>query len=1723
MNLTQPYHPEQLQRQVFERPQCSMASPLSPVGPRNQYPSQERTYNQQFYSKSCVTHSASHDSTNIEALSTSMSSVTSMSPLANSASSQSLNMRGSQLIPMGKLSQQNYNNVGSPQADCIVHSSPSGHMFSPVSFPGMAQAHTSPVWTNPGYLDSRKSLNSQFRVHNSMSSPLTNLDQSSTSQQSLKSPLGKSNSVISSLLSGQTSPIDARLQYDRSVSQSLNKSRESQEDLFADCRSVRSRPLSTSSHSSISSRSSISGDPSAELPSCLASPGSQGEPNHWQPQMTQIQLPYPSSSVISSLENFVLKVPDDGCESAFSPAPVNMPRWMGSSPVSSQDFQTYSPAVRHVRQHSAPSIQDNETWSMSPKQPQPPSNMGGVCTSKAGFSVSTTLPPYYPAALSNKSPPMSERGKAGRMKKLGFSLQRHHSLPADSSSKLSSTYSYSFHVPTPVYKRMKMLQKKSTDTMSDVSIVRMHPMDARKYSLLKIGRELVKVKMLRLTDILRIKAELKSKAPLYVNWRNSVLQNPATIVTETEKRLSLIKKKAARKCKVPNSKPNLAVGKCCKRKSETELLLEITGPDGSTCISRGSRKKMGPPDPVSTCPLSASCVTSVDRCDPGQETHPTHNPAQLQDRCDRTLSYTSDEQRKVSDSGYNPLDRGADVSRSCLEKSRQNSISKSNTVGADHMKVYSGNTSLLESGTIDKDKNNLKDGDGIRMKEVLTDCTYPPMSVYGDNLPPSMAMYAGVEPISSEDEVSNQENQSILQSSSKPFQPLDFSGHVFMENKSPPVAIGYSPVFNGNLPNFTDNPAQSDSTGPSNVKNNNMCSERTVNCSGNFTNVSEEQGGTSPSQYGVSLFTNDVKPKEMSESTHGQPVVCVKAQSEIADQTEESFTCLKTVAGSQFTDMNSTACGPPVESNIVDGAKVKQDKCPSPGLFDLLPAKKRNKRRLSLRRKSRSKAKYLADDLENEYLDQMTDECRQIDSMIERRSKRSSANYGRNAFTSFLEMENEDTASDEDINASSKFKRQNRKHTLPGSERPESDLKEGIHYIVVGKFKGFKKMVVNVGNSNIEESCVNVEEFLQSVKQCQICEKVQDRRRPVSDLQGTTSFDKAYEANKAWETESCELIAKEERIEGVASNVDSTSNSDSNLEIDSEMKDDSSCDAIYGKNRQRSRRKALTRNQRLGVAFLTKKSKRKRASTPNTGIIMNSLSLLHQATLASLTDTVTYTDNCDDHKTNYDDVMHKLALVSPPVSDKGDDSPPVPLSPGTDNSSKRLTVTEYPNDHIQRRNSPEIAKPLKTSKSHLYLTQTSVDSLYETPLPSVENLGAKEALKSPTSPHASSSDSDLGQLTSAHHTKEGSDKPASESMPATDLSLKGIPVLTKDHPFLLKKTSLKIPAKYALKSPKGEREEERFSPPDLGPPNIPRYNTKELETPEAQPPSLYCSKESPEGENDKCFSECDNLDSGKQTLDIVSSEKAEEILAEKSKLKKEDFVKMLDFSRNITLSQVVDSANDFELTPSSNNSFAGSEESNYHAAQDQMETDADREIIMRNNSVKKYGKKLWHQLNNVQSENTDASKTDHRLVPQPKKPIQYLETGLSAKDLFRVTQGQSLEPNDTGVSDCRNQAQCGKQTGENASQSRISCLSVTSMLPNGSQLPASSPSFEFQGNNDRRPLGQAEGHGWPRGVVLTPSLRPPAWYSVKGSSALYDVEVKEPFCSDPGDLPEKPR
>ncbi|XP_052087606.1 uncharacterized protein LOC127724637 isoform X3 [Mytilus californianus] len=110
-------------------------------------------------------------------------------------------------------------------------------------------------------------------------------------------------------------------------------------------------------------------------------------------------------------------------------------------------------------------------------------------------------------------------------------------------------YSFTFHLPTPFYKKLKFKNEKQLK--HDISVVRMHPMDARRYSLLKIGRGIVKVKKLTQIDIdksgIVLKASLEELLRTVVNdqkhscrfcqkcVQNSKMKSPYDIKTQDVK------------------------------------------------------------------------------------------------------------------------------------------------------------------------------------------------------------------------------------------------------------------------------------------------------------------------------------------------------------------------------------------------------------------------------------------------------------------------------------------------------------------------------------------------------------------------------------------------------------------------------------------------------------------------------------------------------------------------------------------------------------------------------------------------------------------------------------------------------------------------------------------------------------------------------------------------------------------------------------------------------------------------------------------------------------------------------------------------------------------------------------------------------------------------------------------------------------------------------------
>ena len=143
-----------------------------------------------------------------------------------------------------------------------------------------------------------------------------------------------------------------------------------------------------------------------------------------------------------------------------------------------------------------------------------------------------------PASSSSSSAASSVRnerlGKQSRMKKLGLTLQKTRRVSEDSAASPPitptpcTTYTFTFHLPTPVYKRFKMRGMVPLRETEDIKVVRMHPMDARRYSLLKIGRELVRLHRLSPRELRNVRVAAPAEDGSSVPDEHNSLIDPHT-------------------------------------------------------------------------------------------------------------------------------------------------------------------------------------------------------------------------------------------------------------------------------------------------------------------------------------------------------------------------------------------------------------------------------------------------------------------------------------------------------------------------------------------------------------------------------------------------------------------------------------------------------------------------------------------------------------------------------------------------------------------------------------------------------------------------------------------------------------------------------------------------------------------------------------------------------------------------------------------------------------------------------------------------------------------------------------------------------------------------------------------------------------------------------------------------------------------------------------------
>ena len=286
------------------------------------------------------------------------------------------------------------------------------------------------------------------------------------------------------------------------------------------------------------------------------------------------------------------------------------------------------------------------------------------------------------------------------------------------------------------------------------------------------------------------------------------------------------------------------------------------------------------------------------------------------------------------------------------------------------------------------------------------------------------------------------------------------------------------------------------------------------------------------------------------------------------------------------------------------------------------------------------------------------------------RAQRRSADYTEGAFTHIYDIEN--------TTAAVTYKNKKDTDSTKKKGRKREKLIEGVHYIIINKFKGHKSMRVLTPKLKITPcSSVSVKDFSENL------------------------------TNYCWKK------------------------GDNSYFDDDAMSEDSSHESDYSVKRSRVRKqgqaKKVKRKQprsmyeRLSTCFVTKRHKKRKSNGTQSAKFMDTLSLLHNITLAKLTDSPSsssYNDSTDDHKTPYNDVMFNLALFSPPSSDTGGVSPPQPMSPCEEQESVNLNGTER--SLFQPRSGRADGTPSSASGVGAFVTQTSIETLYDTPLSSVE-------------------------------------------------------------------------------------------------------------------------------------------------------------------------------------------------------------------------------------------------------------------------------------------------------------------------------------------------------------------------------------------------------------------
>ncbi|XP_033741299.1 uncharacterized protein LOC117328070 [Pecten maximus] len=663
----------------------------------------------------------------------------------------------------------------------------------------------------------------------------------------------------------------------------------------------------------------------------------------------------------------------------------------------------------------------------------------------------------------------------------------------------------------------------------------------------------------------------------------------------------------------------------------------------------------------------------------------------------------------------------------------------------------------------------------------------------------------------------------------------------------------------------------------------------------------------------------------------------------------------------------------------------------------------------------------------------------------------------------------------------------------------------GIDYIVIGRFKGHRKMAVCLERLEIgQDESVNVKDFLVAQPKCQnyaLNSRTSDSSSggelDLYEDQSSGCQEMRKSLDDHSEDSSCRSSPAKKTSLG-AETCDDWSNDSKEQQADIDSDDPKSS------SKSNRKKKKLTRNQKLQIAFLGKKSRRKKA--PGAGKLMNCLSLLHEATIANLNDTrLSYTENTEDFKIRYDDAMFKMSFISSSDSEKGNISPPLPLSPeelARDHQGLTRSTSEAQSPVLPvSDNSQSPVYSAMQAKIRINSSGSDLSPVYQ-PIMNQVNMCdvdfkpfSSVSLRSPSSQTPayglgqervtrsledfSSSDSkdwDESQNSSLNKSYKKKNKLKEAIIRLTPLSTADIENFCGKsyarNPSNLERVSSPVYEKHTSMS----SSDRSNSPPDLGPPNIPKYPKTGATTDDSRSPPLLMSTSSPNTsqlmrtpqghtgfglyEHKSPVSSCSN-----GSLNVVHSDRFSDISDDEDDL-------------HLQL-EVNDDETDIHLTSNS-------------------EEKATSSPCIPHSPKEKSG--------SVPSMCGSGSDED---MPSLTKERISIETDnlICVDSMVRKCVGNNNTHSQYQASPLKNSSS-SQQLGTSFEGFGITILDNTSKQ--------SHPNNEFE-----RTLNNRTGR-----IVLTPDILPPSRKMVQNTATSYGLnsaEIVRAYCSNPEDLPERPR